>query len=123
MEMEVLDRIETEEFKAVLWGMVDGLPDNQPFVFRSLYQEGKTLKATGETIGVSKERTRIIKNDALRALRKPDRRERLIAFLPEAVECLAYHHNGVGEFSRTWTSSTELAALKVYEEITGYVPY
>lgn len=120
VEMEALDRIEADEFKMVLWNMVDNLPDKQPFVLRSIYQGGMTLKATGETIGVSAERTRIIRDKALQAMRKPDKRERLIAFVPEKAECLAYHHNGVAEFNRTWTSSTELAALKVYEEITGH---
>lgn len=121
VEMEVLDRVEAEEFKTVLWDMVDSLPDNQPFVLRAIYQEERTLKSTGEAIGVSVERTRQIKNKALRALRQSGRGEKLRAFIPEAIECLAYRHNGVNEFCRTWMSSTELAALKMYEEITGHV--
>ena len=42
-----------------------------------------------------------------------------MAFLPEAVESTAYRHNGSREFERTWTSSTERAALrlKIYEEL------
>lgn len=121
VEMEVLDRVEAEEFKTVLWEMVDSLPDNQPLVLRSIFQNERTLKQTGEAIGVSAERTRRIRDAALRAFRRSGRRERLMAYLPEAVECLAYRHNGAAEFGRTWTSSTELAAMKMYEEITGYM--
>lgn len=119
MENAVLDEMEKEELKQALWSMVDALPNNQPHVIRSIYREGKTLKATGETIGVSVERARTIKNSAIRTLRS--RRRGLLAFLPEMAESMAYRHNGVGEFNRTWTSSTELAALKIYEEITGHV--
>lgn len=115
----VLDKVEKEELRQVVWSVVDTLPDKQPRVIRSIYQEGKTLKATGETIGVSKERIRRIRDDALRELRNTNRRYRLIAFLPEAVESTAYRHNGSREFERTWTSSTERAALRlqIYEEM------
>ncbi len=115
VENSVLDAIEREELKEVLWPMVDTLPGNQPQVIRSLFQEGKTLKATGEEIGVTTERVRVIKQTALRELRKPSRRRILTAYLPEASGSMAYHHNGVNEFNCTWTSSTELAAFKIYE--------
>lgn len=121
VERDVLDRVESEELRVVLWEMVDSLPDKQPEVIRAVYQEGRTLKEVGETIGVTMSRAGQLRQGALRELRKPGRIKRLIAFLPEKVECLAYRHNGVTEFNRTWTSSTELAALKVYEEITGHV--
>lgn len=118
VESSVLDEIEKEELKEMLWSMVDELPGNQPQVLRSLFQEGKTLKVTGEKIGVTPERIRVIRQNALKELNKPSRKRMLIAYLPEAMECIAYHHNGVDEFNRTWTSSTELAALRIYEEIS-----
>ncbi len=108
----VLDEIEHEEFKDMLWALVDNLPDNQPCIIRSIYQEGKTLAAAGDMIGVSKERVRIIRDNALRKLRNVHGRK-IIAFVPESIESLAYRHNGYEEFNRTWTSSTELAALKL----------
>ncbi len=123
VEEAVLDKVEKEELKHVIWPVVDSLPDNQPYVIRAIFQEGKTLKAAGEKIGVSVERARQIRNRAIRELRKPGKREKLIAFLPEHVESTAYRYNGVKSFNRTWTSSTELAALKIYEEITGHVLY
>ncbi len=115
----VLDKVEKEELKQVVWSVVDTLPDNQPQVIRCIYKEGKTLKAAGETVGVSKERIRIIRDNALKKLRNTERRYKLMAFLPEAVESTAYRHNGSREFERTWTSSTERAALrlKIYEEL------
>lgn len=119
VESLVLDKVEKEELRQVVWSVVDTLPDNQPQVIRSIYQEGKTLKETGKTIGVSKERVRQIREKAIKKLRNTDRRYKLIAFLPEAVGSTAYRHNGAREFKRTWTSSTERAALrlKIYEEM------
>lgn len=114
VECTVLDEIEMLELKEILWPMVDSLPKNQPQVIRLLYQEGKTLKVTGEMIGISPERVRTIKENALRELRIPARKQVLAAYLPEAVESMAYHHNSIREFERTWTSATELAALKIY---------
>lgn len=126
VEGSVLDKIEREELEHVIWSVVDTLPGNQPQVIRCMYQEGKTLKATGEEVGgISVERVRAIKQNAFRELRKPSRRNKLIAFLPEVMGSTAYQHNGVGEFRRTWTSSTERVAirLKIYEEMERCVFY
>lgn len=122
----VLDKIEREELKQVIWSVVDTLPGKQPQVIRFRYKEGKTLKATGEEIGgISKEYVRTIEKNAFKELRKPSRRNKLIVFLPEAMGSTAYQHNGVGEFGRTWTSSTERAALrlKAYEDTALHVQY
>ena len=110
----MLDKIEHCQLREALWAEVDSLPDNQPRVLRSLFQEGQTLKQTGEEIGVTLERVRVIKQNALRELRKPSHSRRLRPFLPEAVESEAYRHTGAREFGRTWMSSTERAAIDLY---------
>lgn len=114
VEREVLDKIEHCQLREALWAEVDSLPDNQPRVLRSLFQEGQTLKQTGEEIGVTLERVRVIEQNALRELRKPSHSRRLRPFLPEAVESEAYRHTGAREFDRTWMSSTERAAIDLY---------
>ena len=110
----MLDKIEHCQLREALWAEVDSLPDNQPRVLRSLFQEGQTLKQTGEEIGVTLERVRVIEQNALRELRKPSHSRRLRPFLPEAVESEAYRHTGAREFDRTWMSSTERAAIDLY---------
>ena len=117
VEQVVLDRMEQEELKTTLWSVVDSLPGTEPEVLRLRYQQGKTLKETGEVLEKSIERIRTIEEKAKRDIRTTNRAKRLYPFLPEAVKCAAYRHNGVSEFNRTWTSSTELAAIKLYEEI------
>lgn len=113
MEGRVLDEIEARQLKEVLWGEVDTLPDDQIQVIRSLFREGKTLRQTGEQIGASPGKVRAIEYKALRELARPRHSCRLAPFLPEVYESQAYSHNGVGEFNRTWTSSTERIAIRL----------
>lgn len=112
VESIVMDEIEKEELKEMLWSIVDTLPGKQPQVIRSIYQEGNTLKDTGKQIGVLPECVRTIKQSALRELRKSSRKRILIDYFTEEEESMAYRHNGVNEFNRTWTSSTELVVLR-----------
>ncbi len=113
MEDSVLSEIEKEELEKILWPMVDGLPEGRGQVIRLLYREEKTLKAAGEVLGIPKERVRRIKEKALREMRYSEMGQALRAFLPEALGSMAYGHNGICEFNCTWTSSTELTALKM----------
>ena len=50
---------------------------------------------------------------ALSTLRKPETRWKLKGCLPEYLQAELYH-GGVGAFQRTWTSSTERVALKLW---------
>ena len=113
VEERVLDAVEYCQLKAALWAEVDSLPGNQPQVIHSRYQKGQTLKQTGEAIGVTPERVRIIESEALRELRKPRHGRKLCSFLPEAAGSQIYRHGGVREFNRTWMSSTERAVMKL----------
>lgn len=113
VEEQVVAAVDAELLRRTLWPIVDALPGNQGTVLRARYQEGATLKETGERLGVTLERIRIIEKHALRNIRRSRNARLLRPFLPEQVEGMAYRHNGVREFERTWTSSTELAALKL----------
>lgn len=115
VEESVTDRINQEQLQALIWSMVDRLPDRQPDVIRKRYQESMTLKEIGETYGVGIEAIRQSEREGLRRLRRSRDTWKLRAFLPEAIEGEAYRHNGVGEFNRTWESSTERVAMKLLE--------
>lgn len=115
-EGEVLDRVEQEELKALLWPMVDSLPDKLPTVLRRRYQEGKTLKEIGRKYSVTIEMVRQLEKKGLRELRKPKNARKLRPFLPEAERCYSMALcGGLQSFRRTWMSSTERAALKELE--------
>ncbi|ODR36276.1 sigma-70 family RNA polymerase sigma factor [Eisenbergiella tayi] len=111
VEGAVLDDVEERELREALWSEVDALPDVQPEVIRARFQRGETLQTVGENMGVTIERVSQIESKALRELRKPSHSRKLLPFLPEAAESQAYRHNGIEEFNRTWTSSTEWVAM------------
>lgn len=112
VEQDVIDRLDQQRLREVLWPMVDRLPGRQPDVIRMRYQQNKTLREIGEAYGVAIEAVRQAEQQGMRALRRSGSRT-LRAFLPEQVEAEVYRHCGAEEFDRTWTSSTERAALKL----------
>ncbi len=112
IEADVLEDVQQEQLKAVLWSLVDALPGNQGQVLRQRFQENKTLKETGEIIGVTPERAWQIEHKAMRGLRCSRKASLLRSFLEdERAYSMGLTGIGVGCFNRTWTSSTEKAAI------------
>ena len=71
------------------------------------------MAAIGADYGITIEAIRQMERKALRALRGGRNRKKLLPFME--VYGMALTGNGVGRFNRTWTSSTERAALKDME--------
>lgn len=117
IEADVLDDVQHEQLKAVLWPLVDALPENQGQVLRKRFQENRTLKETGESIGVAIERVRQIEAKAIRNLRCSRNTRLLRSFWDEKAYSMGLTGTGVKCFNRTWTSSTERTAIEMYEEI------
>lgn len=113
LEADALDRLQREQLCSVLWECVDSLEGRQPEVIRKRYQEGRTMAAIGADYGITIEAIRQMERKALRALRGGRNRKKLLPFME--VYGMALTGNGVGRFNRTWTSSTERAALKDME--------
>lgn len=114
-EDDIVEKLQQEQIRDTLWSMVDQLQDQQPEVLRMRYQEGKTLKEVGENIGGTVEKARQIEYKALRELRNPCRARVLRSLMYGDIYSKALKGNGVGHFNRTWTSSTEYAALGLSE--------
>lgn len=114
VEEKVLNGIDACQLREVIWAEVDSLSDVQSQVIRAIYQKHKTIKQTGELIGVNAHQIRKIKCDALRELKKPRHSRKLAPFLPEVYESQVYRHNSAREFNRTWTSSTERIAMRLW---------
>lgn len=112
-ENDVLDQIEQKELQRIIWSLVDELPGKQGIVLRMRYQDNIALKSAGEMLGCSFQLVQQIQKDALRQLRRSKNARLLRPFLPEVQYAAAYHGNGVQCFNRTWTSSTERAALSL----------
>lgn len=115
VENSVLDDVQQEQLKAVIWPLVDALPGKQPTVIRMRYQEGLTLQECGDKLWLTLQGARTQEAKAFRELRKPSRARQLKPFLDEYIYDRALQGNGVGTFNHTWTSSTERVAMKLVE--------
>lgn len=113
VEEIVINRVQQEELKRVLWGLVDDLGEEQASVIHARYQEEKTLKCIAEEKNRSMEEIRQQERKAMRELRKPSRSEKLRPFLDDETYSQGLKGNGVERFNVTWTSSTERVALEM----------
>ena len=120
IEENVLEQVQKEQLKAVIWSLVDSLPEKQAAAIHGRFQEGLTLRECGERMGVKIEAARQWERKALQTLRRPSNADILRPFLPdwedERLYNAALHGNGAGRFQRTWTSSTEREAIRRYEK-------
>lgn len=108
----VLDNLEREKLKSVLWTLVDDLPGKSPEVVRMRYQQELTLDKIGETVVVTREAARQWLRKGLTELRKPSRSNLLREFCRDGeIYSRGVVGGGVGTFNRNWTSSTERTAL------------
>lgn len=120
LEEDVLERIQQEQLRAVLWDCVDNLEGQQPEVIRMRYQENMTREQVGQCFGMTPEAARQTEAKALRELRKPRNSDRLRPYFEEErIRSMGLSGTGVGAFERTWTSATERAAMNLS---TSYRP-
>lgn len=117
IEADVLEDVQREQLKAVLWPLVDALPGNQGQVLRQRFQENRTLKETGESMGVTIERVRQLEAKALRSLGHSRKTKILKEFCDGDVYSMGIAGTGASRFNSTWTSATERAALMIHGDI------
>lgn len=112
LEDTVVDGLHQEETEIGVWRLVDELPADQAIVLRMRFQHNATFKEAGKAIGATVNQARAIQEKAMRTLRS--RKNRLLPFLDdELIYSRALQGNGAAVFCRTWTSSTERAALEL----------
>lgn len=110
----VIDKIEQEQLKAVIWDCVDGLEGRLPDIIRKRYIDSKTLKEIGEEYGLSLDRIRQQEAKGLRELRKPKNSRRLRPYIDD-IRSSSMYGVGAEHFRRTWTSATEYTAIRLLE--------
>lgn len=117
LEADILDRLDHERLHSILWECVNGLEDKQAEVIRRRFQSTQTFREIGEQWGTGIGEVRKQEAKALRELRKHSNSSLLRPFLPEEHDLYGYlwRNTGVESFSRTWTSSTERAAMEMAE--------
>ena len=112
-EESLVDKLQNEQLKDILWPLVDDLPGQQPLAIRERFQNDLTYEGVGDALGVTRDDARNLITKGLRELRKPKRSNQLRPFLDDEIYSRALQGNGVGTFRNTWTSSTERVALKL----------
>lgn len=110
VEDEVLDKVEKEELKKVIWECVDELPEREAEVLHKHYQDDIQYKDIAEMYKTSYQRIIQTKNEAMKKLRYGKSYTRLKPFIEDIQSC-AVQCTGVGYFRRTGTSSTERVVL------------
>ena len=116
IEDDIIEAMDHEALKEILWSMVDELPGQQGPVIHARYQHGLTLQATGDAIGCTREHVWQEEAKGLRTLRSPARAKKLRPYYKDYVPG-RYDHVGVQQFNRTWTSSVEREVLRTAKEI------
>ncbi len=114
LEEKVIGQVAAEELQRRLWEQVNSLPENESQAIRYRYQEQCTLADAGRKMGVTVEMIRQYQNRGMRKLRSK-KQIRQLGKDYDIIHTRAYS-GGVESFRRTWTSSTEYAALKLMEE-------
>lgn len=113
MEAYVIDKVAAEQLRSVVWSEVDRLPEQQGNALKYRYIGEMTLDAIGQVMGITRESVRQHERKALRSLRCKHDFIRLVKEY-DIIQTKAYG-GGVSSFNRTWTSSTEYAAMKLLE--------
>ena len=111
IEDDVIKSVDTAAMKIELWETVDDLPNKMSEVLKYRYKDGLTLKETGENIGVTLGRVRVIENEAIRKLRNLNHKTRNLRSYYDQYLVVGIRHVGVREFERTWYSEVEMAVL------------
>ncbi len=104
---DVLDSVFFDQLGCELWGYVNEMPNQMRETIVKYYCDGKTYKEIASDLDISPERVRQILAKAMRRLRS---KKSLRAYYDE-IYGRALNGSGVNSFLRTWTSSTEKAAL------------
>ena len=113
-EQTVIERVAADENAKLIWETVGKLPELEAYAVEQHYRNDKTFKEIAEHIGLSYNGTAAKCNAGLSKLRS-NRLMKEIAKDYDITFSLGLRHNGISAFSRTNTSSTEYAALKLIE--------
>lgn len=104
-----------EERSRAVWAAVDSLESDYAEVIRERYAEGMTLTEVAECRGCSFQNVRNMEAQALRRLRMGKLGKMLKPFAEDLIYSMGLQGGGVGQFNRTFTSSTERVILRMEE--------
>lgn len=109
---DVENRIQNEQLKAILWGIVDKLPQAQKEVICCRYRNSLDANMIAARMNVTSYQVRKIEAKAYRELRRHYNIAKLRPFFNDSnIYSISIKYGGYGYFMNTWTSSPEMAVL------------
>ena len=115
IEEEAMQDLYRRERARAVWKAVDTLRPQEGEAIRLYYRDGMTYTQIGEAMGLSRERVRVILAQGIRQLRTGRRYKVLREFVDLSATYSEGLRGSLNMFNRTWTSSTESAAMKELE--------
>lgn len=116
LEEATMEAVFMQQRKKAVREAVDSLERAQEReAIRLYYYEGMTYDQAGEIMGIRREKVRSLLAGAFRKLRTGKRSRALREYADASGLYSMGLRGGIGSFNRTWTSSTENAALKDLE--------
>lgn len=113
------DRIQNDQLAALLESIFDELPEERAIVLRRRYLEGRTQREIAEERGRSVSWIRQVEKMAIRDLQRPKTARKLLPYIEDLRETLAFQHTGVTYFRNHFTSSPERAAIRLNDPRDG----
>lgn len=108
----ITDTAAASQLSGELWHEVDALEEMQREVICRKYKQGMAIGDIARDIGTDKSTVRYASDKAIRILH----RNRRVRHIAEEMGILSSaFHGSYGNFSHTFTSSTEYAAMRLYE--------
>lgn len=116
---KVDDRIQNEQLKKVLWGIVDSLEPEQAKIMHMRYEDNKHTKEIANVLGVTACNVRTMENRAIKELKQHRNKKQLKPFFSDdKLYSISLQYSSRKRFEDTWTSAPEQAVLFA-EEMRG----
>ena len=106
---DLVEEMARQQDAAAIWGIVDALPAAQADVIRQEYRDGRTRGEIAARTGRSVWQVAEQRHRALLSLKRNRR-------LNEIYRSSSLYRGTAAAFRRTWTSTTEAAAIRAYYE-------
>lgn len=113
IENDITDKLTAQQLNNELWNAVNELDKCSSEIITGIYKNGKTQEYYSELFNLSNSRIGDIKKKALKTLKQNEKIKEAAAFY--GYDSALSYHWGISKFKNTFTSGTEMIALKHIE--------
>lgn len=113
IENDITDKLTAEQLNNEIWEAVNELDKCSSEIITGIYKNGKTQEYYSALFNLSNARIGEMKKKALKTLQKSEKIKEAAAFY--GYDSFLSYHWGISKFKNTFTSGTEMIALKHLE--------